>query len=53
MVKANLYRQNHTKMHTLTHSQKREKGDKKSKYIKKKKKRATKSINRSTSDKKL
>ena len=51
MVKANLYRQNHTKKHTHTHSKKR----KRKKYIFffKKRKRATKSIKKSTSDNKL
>ena len=55
MVKAKLYRQNHTKKHTHTHSQK----EKKEKYIYiyiyifKKRKRATKSINKSTSDNEL
>ena len=44
MVKAKLYRQNHTKKHTHTHSQKEKKEKKKSIY-KKKGKRATKSIN--------
>ena len=39
MVKAKLYRQNHTKKHTHTHSQKREKGNI---Y---KRKRANKQIN--------
>ena len=42
MVKANLYRQNHTKRHTHTHSQKREKGKKNIYILKKKRKRATK-----------
>ena len=54
MVKAKLYRQNHTKKHTHTHPPKEKKG----KiylylYIKKKWKRATKSINKSTNDNKL
>ena len=55
MVKAKLYRQNHTKKHTHTHSQK----EKKEKsiyiyiYILKKRKRATKSIIKSTNDNKL
>ena len=54
MVKAKLYRQNHTKKHTHTHSQ-----DKKKErlyiyvYIKKRRKRATKSIKKSTNDNKL
>ena len=51
MVKAKLYRQNHTKKHTHTHSQKRKR--KKYIYIKKKRKRATKSINKSTNDNKV
>ena len=42
MVKANLYRQNHTKKHTYTQSQKEKKEKKKYIYIKRK--RATKSI---------
>ena len=50
MVKAKLYRQNHTKKHIHTHSQK----EKKEKiYIYKKRKRATKAINKSTNDNKL
>ena len=54
MVKANLYRQNHTKKHTHTHSQK----EKKEIYVYisiyfKKRKRATKSINKSTNYNKL
>ena len=52
MVKANLYRQNHTKKQRYTHSQKEKKENKKSIYIKNGK-RATKSINKSTSDNKL
>ena len=53
MVKAKLYRQNHTKKHTYTHSQK-EKKEKVYMYLyKKKRKRATKSINKSTNDNKL
>ena len=54
MVKAKLYRQNHTKEHTHTHSQK-EKKEKIYIYISihKKRKRATKSINKSTNDNKL
>ena len=52
MVKAKLYRQNHTKKLTHTHSQK-EKKEKKNVYIKKKGKRASKSINKSTNDNKL
>ena len=53
MVKAKLYRQNHTKKHTHTHSQKEKK--EKNIYISiyKKKMRATKSINKSTNDNKL
>ena len=51
IVKAKLYRQNHTKKHTHTHSQK-EKERKIYIYIKKMK-RATKSINKSTNDNKL
>ena len=52
MVKVKLYRQNHAKKHTHTHSQK----EKKEIYIsiyKKKRKGATKSINKSTNDNKL
>ena len=55
MVKAKLYRQKHPKKHTHTHSQK----EKKEKYIYmyisiyKKRKRATKSVNKSTNDNKL
>ena len=52
MVKAKLYRQNHTKKHTHTHSQK-EKKEKNICICEKIKKRATKSINKSTNDKKL
>ena len=55
MVKAKLYRQNHTKKHTHTHSQK-EKKEKKYIYLhikKKGRKRATKSINKYTDDHKL
>ena len=52
MVKANLYRQNHSKKHTNTHSKKREKGIKYI-HILKKRKRATKSINKSHNDNKL
>ena len=51
MVKAKLYRQNHTKKHTHTHSQKEKK--KKINMYFKKRKRATKSINKSTNDNKL
>ena len=51
MVKAKLYRQNHTRKHTYTHSQE-EKIEKKNMFIKKKK-RVTKSINKSTNDNKL
>ena len=55
MVKAELYRENHTKKHTHTHFQK-EKKEKKKIYIyiekKKKRKRAMKSINKSTNDNK-
>ena len=50
MVKSKLYRQNHRKKHIHTHSQK----EKKEKInIYKKRKRATKSINKSTNDNKL
>ena len=52
MVNAKVYRQNHTKKHTHTHSQK----EKKEEYIyikKEERKRATKSINKSTNDNKL
>ena len=50
MIIANLYRQNHRKKHTHTHSQK----EKKEKiYIKKKGKRATKTINKSTNENNL
>ena len=51
MVKAKLYRQNHTKKNTPTHSQK-EKQEKKI-YIYIKRKKASKSINKSTNDNKL
>ena len=56
MVKAKLYRQNHTKKHTYTHSQKEKK--EKNMYIylykkKRKSKRAAKSINNSTNGNKL
>ena len=51
MVKAKLYRQNHTKKHTHTHSQKEKKEI--YIYILKKRKRATKSINKSTNDNKI
>ena len=51
MVKAKLYRQNHTKKHTHTH---RKGKRKKNIYIlKNKMQRATKSINKSTNDNKL
>ena len=50
IVKAKLYRQNHTKKHTYTHSQK-EKKEKIYLYFKKKRKRATKSINKSNGNK--
>ena len=50
MAKAKLYRQNHTKKHTHTQSQK---GNKKKYIYIKKRKRAIKSINKSTSDDKL
>ena len=43
MVKAKLYRQNHTKKPTDTYSQKEKKG--KNIYMEKKRKRAAKSIN--------
>ena len=51
-AKAKLYRQNHTKKHTHTHKKRKRK---KYIYIKKikKRKRAIKSINKSTSDNKL
>ena len=51
MVKAKLYRQNHTKKHTHTHSQKEKK--EKNIYIYIEKKRTTKSVNKSTNDNKL
>ena len=51
MVKAKLYRQNHTKKHIHTRSQK-EKNEKYI-YMLKKRKRATKSLNKSTNDNKL
>ena len=51
MVTTKLYRQNHTKKHTYTHSQKKKK--EKNIYILKKRKRATKSINKYTNDNKL
>ena len=48
MVKAKLYRQNHTKKHTHTHKKRKRK---RKIYIKKKRrKRTTKSINKSTND---
>ena len=53
MVKVNLYRQNHTKKYTHTHSQKEKKGKKYICIYIKKRKRATKSIYKSTSDNKL
>ena len=52
MVKAKLYRQNHTKRHTHTHSHKEKKEKNISIYIYKRK-RATKSINKSTNVDKL
>ena len=52
MIKVKLYRQNLTKRHTHTHSKKEKKGEKKI-YIYIKRKRATKSIKKSTSDSKL
>ena len=53
MVKAKLYRQNHTKKQSHTHTQKEKKGKKI--YILKedKWKRATKSINKSTNGNKV
>ena len=45
MVKANLYRENHTKKYTHTHSQKEKKGNKYIYISIDKRKRATKSIN--------
>ena len=51
MVKTKLYRQNHTKMHAYTHSEKEKK--EKNIYMHIKWKRATKSINKSTNDNKL
>ena len=51
MVKAKLYRQNHTKKHIHTYSQKEKKERKK--IYKKTRKRTTKSINKSTNDNKL
>ena len=53
MVKAKLYRQNHTKKHTLTLSQKERKEKIYIYILIKKRKRATKSINKSTNDNKL
>ena len=53
MVKAKLYRQNLTQKHTDTHSQKEEKEKNIYLYIKKRRKRATKSVNKSTNDNKL
>ena len=52
MVKARLYRQNHTKKHTHTLT-KREKEKSVYIYILKKRNIATKSINKSTNDNKL
>ena len=48
MVKANLYRQDHTKKHIHTHKKRKRKNHT---YIKKKRKRATKSINKSNGNK--
>ena len=54
MVKAKLYRENHTKKHIHTHSQKEKKEKNTYIYIyKKRRKKATKSINKSTNDNKL
>ena len=55
MVKAKLYRQNHTKKHIHTYTlTKREKGKKYIYlFIFKKRKRATKSVNKLTNDNKL
>ena len=54
MVKTKLHRQNPTKKHTHTHSPKEKKEKKNiSIYKKIKRKRATKSINKSTNDNKL
>ena len=65
MVKANLYRQNHTKKHTHTQSQKEKKEKlyiymyiyiykgREQIYLKKIRKRAAKTINKSTNDNKL
>ena len=52
MVKAKLYRQNHTKKHTHKDSKKVKK-EKIYIYIYKKRKRIIKSINKSTNDNKL
>ena len=56
MVKAKLYRQNHTKKHAKKHTHTLSQEEKKEKnmyfYIKKRK-RATKSIHKSTNDNKL
>ena len=51
MVKAKLYRQKHTKKHTHAYSQKEKKEKKIYLHIKKKSKRATKLINKSTNAK--
>ena len=51
MVKAELYKQNHTKKHTHTHLQKEKKEN--IYILKKKRKRGNKSINKPTSDNKL
>ena len=53
IVKAKLYWQNHTKKHIHTHAQKEKKEKIIYVYILKKRKRATKSINKSTNDNKL
>ena len=50
MVKAKLYRQNHTKKHTHTHSQKEKK---EKKIYTQKTKRATNPINKYANDNKL
>ena len=53
MLKAKLYRQNHTKKHIHTCSQKEKKEKIIYIYLKKQRKRGTKSINKSTNDNKV
>ena len=53
VVRAKLYRQNHTKKYTHTHSDKEKREKNIYFYVLKKRKRGTKSINKSTNDDKI